>query len=71
MARLGSARHGTSVEKPSSAASALSTRAKYSLEICAQGAIAPSASVFSSSGTTSSGSTSSRLPSPVHSGQAP
>ena len=33
--------------------------------------MAPSARLFSSSGTTSSGSTSIRVPSPEHSGQAP
>ena len=70
-ARCGSARQGASIEKPRSLASAESTRAKYSDEICDQGATAPSDSDRSSSGITSSGSTSSRLPIPVHSEHAP
>src|SRR3712207_8652511 len=60
------------MEKPSWSASPLSSRWKYSLLIDpAHGAIAPSPSDFSGSGTTSSGSTSLRVPMPVHSGQAP
>ena len=49
------------------------TRWKYSAEplVDAQGAIAPSPRVRSSSGTSSSGSTSSSVPRPVHLGQAP
>ncbi len=56
-----------------SSARASSSRWKYSLDDApaAHGATAPSPSDFSSSGTISSGSTSSRVPSPVHSGQAP
>ncbi len=39
-ARSGSARNGTSIEKPRSTASAPSIRPKYSQEVCAQGATA-------------------------------
>ncbi|CPU65694.1 Uncharacterised protein [Mycobacteroides abscessus] len=59
------------MEKPRSSASAVRTRSKYSDEICAHGATAPSRRDFSSSGTTRSGSTSRRNPMPVHSGHAP
>ena len=56
-----------------SSPSAVITRWKYSAEplVDAQGAIAPSPRVRSSSGTSSSGSTSSSVPRPVHLGQAP
>ena len=64
--------HAVSMEKPITSARPCSSRVKYSLVVPADhGWMAPPPSEAAPSGTTSSGSTSLRVPSPVHSGQAP